>query len=1146
MKIRFTLVFVACFVIAAGIKSNAQTTAASNLKNAYNPMYPSPTAASLGKYSDIPVSYHTGVPNISVPLYTVTEGSLQLPISLSYHAAGIRVDEVASNVGLGWSLNAGGMISRTVNGGPDEGNPNVGGFSPRKGWGFYKDGGFPTEIVQCDTMPSRNFYGPNGYCPPPYTSCKPCCYYYHDAATGAIDIEPDIYSFNVNGYSGKFFFDANRNVHMVEENDIYVKPINSPNYFSAWMIITPDGVKYYFGNFGGNNATEKAYADPIGLFLDFDEMIANTTWYLTRIESPGGERWITIQYEDEYYSFGNRQGHTYYPFENGGDNPNNISNRPLAVSYVQGKRVKTITTSSGFTTVEFLSSLGGREDLNMANDNRYTNLQQNSAAKSIVGVEITSSGLTKKFNFNQDYFIASQYQCTGCPSDANFDAPQARKRLRLNSVVETDGTNQLPPYLFYYNGTGLPTRYSLGRDAHGYYNGANGNDGWIQNGTQIANYSTVYNTGDNRLPSEYEMKAGVLTVMVHPLGRTTGFEYEGHRYGTTLIGGLRVKTITESDGAGSPITRNFTYENASLYFDNNPNYAAYVNQNNIDYPPHQNIIGQLMEYFSTAPVVPLSTPVGYHIAYDKVTESQAGNGSTIYTYYNNSPQFPTTTKKFPVKPSRVMPGLGTLLKAETKTSTSLTVRLNENQVDSVGTTVVVKGRKAGLVNTNNPNWDPTPLQGWPIYQDYYLRSYRFVTKIEKVTQDGQLTQTTYTYDSNPLHNGPRKKEITDSEGDVNKVEYTYAIDAGSGAPASMISPILPDYKNMPGAVMEEGNYVSNVLTAKTNNTYSQIGPQLELISSKTYPSGTSEFVESQLTYNDAGNIINVYKTNEGVNKGYQWGHNNTFPVAEVSNAQNTKHTIYSYSNTNLPISHSAFTQYTVPYQFTVGSFGTVTLSLGRSTNPGSNNVYADYSSPWGSGTLTLTYNSQCGAASAYFFNVQPGTYTINITIRTTPVNMTMGICGQINYPAAPTTQLTGITEFFYESFEEGSATGAATPHTGKKYLLGDYTNTFTKPNSRTYIIEYWHLSSGTWQYATATYTNGMPLNNGDAIDDVRIYPADAQMKSYTYTPALGMTASIDEKGRVFRYVYDSFGRLKQIVNENGGIEKQYTYQYKSN
>ena len=43
----------------------------------------SPTAASLGKYADIPVNYHTGIPRISIPIYSVKEGSLELPISLS-------------------------------------------------------------------------------------------------------------------------------------------------------------------------------------------------------------------------------------------------------------------------------------------------------------------------------------------------------------------------------------------------------------------------------------------------------------------------------------------------------------------------------------------------------------------------------------------------------------------------------------------------------------------------------------------------------------------------------------------------------------------------------------------------------------------------------------------------------------------------------------------------------------------------------------------------------------------------------------------------------------------------------------------------------------------------------------------------------
>lgn len=79
-----------------------------------------PSASSLGKYGDIPVSYFTGVPNISIPIYNIQSGPLNLPISLSYHSSGVKVGEMASWVGLGWTLNAGGIITRTVMGIPDE------------------------------------------------------------------------------------------------------------------------------------------------------------------------------------------------------------------------------------------------------------------------------------------------------------------------------------------------------------------------------------------------------------------------------------------------------------------------------------------------------------------------------------------------------------------------------------------------------------------------------------------------------------------------------------------------------------------------------------------------------------------------------------------------------------------------------------------------------------------------------------------------------------------------------------------------------------------------------------------------------------------------------------------------------------------
>ena len=81
---------------------------------------PSPNAASLGKYGDIPVSYFTGTATAGVPIGSVDEGALSLPVSLSYHTGGIKVGEQASWVGLGWSLRAGGMITRVIQGVADD------------------------------------------------------------------------------------------------------------------------------------------------------------------------------------------------------------------------------------------------------------------------------------------------------------------------------------------------------------------------------------------------------------------------------------------------------------------------------------------------------------------------------------------------------------------------------------------------------------------------------------------------------------------------------------------------------------------------------------------------------------------------------------------------------------------------------------------------------------------------------------------------------------------------------------------------------------------------------------------------------------------------------------------------------------------
>lgn len=63
---------------------------------------PSGTAAAFARYGEIPVDLSTGVPGIEVPIYTITSRRLSVPLSLSYHGGGIKVDDISSPVGLGW------------------------------------------------------------------------------------------------------------------------------------------------------------------------------------------------------------------------------------------------------------------------------------------------------------------------------------------------------------------------------------------------------------------------------------------------------------------------------------------------------------------------------------------------------------------------------------------------------------------------------------------------------------------------------------------------------------------------------------------------------------------------------------------------------------------------------------------------------------------------------------------------------------------------------------------------------------------------------------------------------------------------------------------------------------------------------------
>src|ERR1700722_3835468 len=113
---RIKLIFVITIVFCHSVFSQSPETQAIILQLLPN----SPDAASFAKYGTFPVNLFSGLPDISIPIYNIKVGELEVPISICYHASGIRVTDWGSWIGLGWNLNAGGMVTRKIMGKPDD------------------------------------------------------------------------------------------------------------------------------------------------------------------------------------------------------------------------------------------------------------------------------------------------------------------------------------------------------------------------------------------------------------------------------------------------------------------------------------------------------------------------------------------------------------------------------------------------------------------------------------------------------------------------------------------------------------------------------------------------------------------------------------------------------------------------------------------------------------------------------------------------------------------------------------------------------------------------------------------------------------------------------------------------------------------
>lgn len=219
------------------------------------PDKPSVQSSEMTRYGKYDAQLYTGKFSLNIPIYVYRDTRFTIPISLSYSYNGFVPNRQAGIAGLGWSLVAGGCITREVRGIPDE------------LYGQFKDisnGSLDTRDIQgFDYIPSGSSLDYPKFeaiqRPGPANVLKTA----YEISGTLYETTSDIYHFSFPGHSGSFYrngdgtftvfhtssYDGN---YRIEKQNFPVNDYNH-NVNSLFVITTSDGYRYTFGEYSDQN-----------------------------------------------------------------------------------------------------------------------------------------------------------------------------------------------------------------------------------------------------------------------------------------------------------------------------------------------------------------------------------------------------------------------------------------------------------------------------------------------------------------------------------------------------------------------------------------------------------------------------------------------------------------------------------------------------------------------------------------------------------------------------------------------------------------------------------------------------------------------------------------------------------------------------
>lgn len=463
--------------------------------NKYTPnlTLPSPHAATLGNYGNIPVNLSSGLPSPGISLFDLKEGDIDLSVSASYQYKGFKPFESPSLLGRGWALNAGGVIMRVIKSKPDE-SINAG-TSNGTGYASAQNRTNLANLINNDGTIAGSGGGQALFYATP-------------------DGEPDMFMFNFMGMTGKFFFGEDGVIHVVSDRKIKIEyrvvqisqalsnnNSNNFHYLVEFTITDENGTIYKFGDSLTNGTLPIKNVEFSTSGSDFDCLAGDmniTSWFLAEATDKNGRK-ITFNYTNDYMFAATQGGYSF---------DYTLRGRSVSSPVTRGQyRTATQTYShdnmwSCVDSVEnFLTSVTGTNwkvtfDYNKAGNISYLT-KTTLFANTIPAKEI------KKFTFNY----------------ANLNNPDG---LLLSTLSELSPDNSIfknhqftydsPSNLLYNN------FYSI--DYWGFDNGANTNTSLIADAPFNA----------NRNPNFATTLKGALTKITYPTAGSTEFVYEQNEY----------------------------------------------------------------------------------------------------------------------------------------------------------------------------------------------------------------------------------------------------------------------------------------------------------------------------------------------------------------------------------------------------------------------------------------------------------------------------------------------------------------------------------------------------------------------------------------------------------------------------------------